>query len=44
MRDPREQIIRLQNDRIAGMQRQIEENLAAVRANPTRDHAARRGQ
>ena len=31
---PREQIIRLQNDRIAGMQRRIEENLAAIRANP----------
>ena len=31
---PREQIIRLQNDRIAGMQRRIDENLAAVRANP----------
>ena len=32
---PREQIIRLQNDRIAGMQHRIEENLAAIRANPT---------
>jgi len=31
---PREQIIRLQNDRIAGMQRRIEQNLVAVRANP----------
>jgi len=31
---PREQIVRLQNDRIAGMQRRIEQNLAAVRANP----------
>ncbi len=31
---PREQIIRLQNERIAGMQKQIEDNLAAVRANP----------
>ena len=31
---PREQIIGLQNDRIARMQRRIEENLAAVRANP----------
>ena len=41
---PREQIIRLQNDRIAGMQRRIEANLAAVRANPIRDHAARAGQ
>ena len=28
---PREQIIRLQNERIAGMQRQIEQNLAAAR-------------
>ncbi len=32
---PREQIIRLQNDRIAGMRRRIEQNLAAVRANPS---------
>jgi TolA-binding protein len=32
---PREQIVRLQNDRIAGMERRIEENLAAIRANPT---------
>ncbi len=32
---PREQIIRLQNERIAGMQRKIEANLAAVRANPS---------
>ncbi|MEO6508270.1 MAG: tetratricopeptide repeat protein, partial [Chthoniobacterales bacterium] len=32
---PREQIIRLQNERIAGMQRRIDENLAAVRANPS---------
>ncbi len=32
---PREQIIRLQNDRIAGMQRRIEANMAAVRANPS---------
>jgi len=31
---PRDQIIRLQNDRIASMQRRIEQNLAAVRANP----------
>ena len=31
---PREQIIRLQNERIAGMQRRIEQNLAAARANP----------
>ena len=31
---PREQIVKLQNDRIAAMQRQIEENLAAARANP----------
>ena len=31
---PREQIIKLQNDRIASMQRRIEQNLAAVRANP----------
>ncbi len=28
---PREQIVRLQNERIAGMQRQIEQNLAAAR-------------
>ncbi|HEY3662652.1 MAG TPA: tetratricopeptide repeat protein [Chthoniobacterales bacterium] len=32
---PREQIIRLQRDRIAGMQRRIEQNLAQVRANPS---------
>ncbi len=32
---PREQIIHLQNDRIAGMQRRIEANMAAVRANPS---------
>ncbi|MEO7167448.1 MAG: tetratricopeptide repeat protein [Spartobacteria bacterium] len=32
---PREQIIQLQNNRIARMQRRIEENLAAVRANPS---------
>ncbi len=32
---PREQIVRLQNERIAGMQRRIEENLAKVRANPS---------
>ena len=32
---PREQIIRLQRDRIAGMQRRIETNMAAVRANPS---------
>ncbi len=31
---PREQIIRLQNERIAAMQKQIEDNLDAVRANP----------
>lgn len=31
---PREQIVRLQNDRIASMQRRIEQNLVAVRANP----------
>ncbi|MEO8439283.1 MAG: tetratricopeptide repeat protein, partial [Spartobacteria bacterium] len=31
---PREQIIRMQNDRIAAMQRRIEDNLAAVRAKP----------
>ena len=31
---PREQIVRLQNDRIVSMQRRIEQNLAAVRANP----------
>src|SRR5207253_6925541 len=31
---PREQIVKLQNDRIAAMQRQIEENLAAARASP----------
>ncbi len=32
---PREQIVRLQHDRIAGMQRRIEENLAKARANPS---------
>ena len=32
---PREQIIRLQNERIAAMQRSIEDNLASVRADPT---------
>ena len=32
---PREEIVRLQNDRIAEMQRRIEENVAAIRANPT---------
>ena len=32
---PREQVIRLQNDRIAGLQNRVEENLAAIRANPT---------
>jgi TolA-binding protein len=31
---PHEQIVRLQNDRIGSMQRRIEENLAATRANP----------
>src|SRR5439155_13281590 len=31
---PREQIVKLQNDRIAAMQRRVEENLAAARANP----------
>ncbi len=31
---PRKQIIRLQGERITALQRQIEENLAAVRANP----------
>ncbi|HEY1583514.1 MAG TPA: tetratricopeptide repeat protein, partial [Chthoniobacterales bacterium] len=31
---PRNEIIQLQNERIAGMQRQIEDNLAAARANP----------
>ena len=31
---PREQIVRLQNNRVAGMQRRIEENLANARANP----------
>jgi TolA-binding protein len=31
---PRREIIRLQNDRIAGMQRRTEENLAGIRANP----------
>ena len=33
---PREEIARLQSDRIAGMQRRVEENVAAIRANPTR--------
>ncbi len=32
---PRKQIIRLQNERVAILQRQIEDNLAAVRANPS---------
>ncbi|MEO7725177.1 MAG: tetratricopeptide repeat protein, partial [Chthoniobacterales bacterium] len=32
---PREQIIRLQHDRIAGMERRIEANLAVVRAKPS---------
>ncbi|MEO5718401.1 MAG: tetratricopeptide repeat protein, partial [Chthoniobacterales bacterium] len=32
---PRDQIIRLQRDRIAGMQRRIEANMDAVRANPS---------
>jgi TolA-binding protein len=32
---PREQVVRLQNDRIAGMERRLEENLAAIRAHPT---------
>jgi len=32
---PREQVVRLQNDRIAALQRKIEENLAAARANPS---------
>ena len=32
---PREQVIQLQSERIAGMQRRIEDNLAAVRANPS---------
>ena len=32
---PREKIIELQHDRIAGMQRRIEQNMAAVRANPS---------
>ncbi len=32
---PREKIIELQRDRIAGMQRRIEQNMAAVRANPS---------
>jgi len=31
---PREQVIRLQNERIAAMQRRIEANLASARANP----------
>ena len=31
---PREQLVRLQNDRIAAMQHRIEENLTAARANP----------
>ncbi len=33
---PREEIIRLQKDRVAGMERRIEGNLAAIRADPTR--------
>ncbi len=33
---PREQIIRLQRNRIAGMQRRIEQNLAQVRGNPSK--------
>ena len=32
---PREQIVRLQNNRLAAKQRAIEENLAAARANPS---------
>ncbi len=32
---PREQIARLQNERIAALQRQLDDNLAAVRANPS---------
>jgi TolA-binding protein len=32
---PREQVVRLQHDRIAALQRKIEENLAAARANPS---------
>ncbi len=32
---PREEIISLQNERIAGMEHKIEENLAAARANPS---------
>ncbi len=32
---PREQIVRLQNNHLAAMQRAIEENLAAARANPS---------
>jgi TolA-binding protein len=31
---PREQVIRLQNERIAAMQRRVEANLASARANP----------
>jgi len=33
---PREQVIRLQKDRIAGLQNRVEENLVAIRANPTK--------
>src|SRR4029077_16612532 len=32
---PREQIVRLQNDRLAAMQRKIDENLAAARIDPS---------
>ena len=32
---PREQIVRLQNDRLSGMQRAIDENLAAARLDPS---------
>jgi len=32
---PREQVIRLQNDRIAELQNRVEENLAAIHTNPT---------
>jgi TolA-binding protein len=32
---PREKVVRLQNDRIAELQRRIGENLAIIRANPT---------
>jgi len=31
---PREQIVRLQNERVAAMQRRLEQNLAVARANP----------